>query len=74
MKPKLVKMSLSLPGDLVDEMRLEAQRLRRSLSWLAQRSWQVARGHLQNLDAPAFVQPNPSDARPLGRRGPRRRR
>ncbi len=43
------KQSLKLPVELVTEMRGEAARLRKSLSWVAQEAWRRARQRIQDL-------------------------
>jgi uncharacterized small protein (TIGR04563 family) len=37
------KLSLYFPPDVLDEIRREARRLRRSTSWVVQRAWKLAR-------------------------------
>jgi uncharacterized small protein (TIGR04563 family) len=37
------KQSLYFPAETLDELRLEAARLDRSLSWIVQKAWQMAR-------------------------------
>ena len=71
---QVVKLSLSLPAELVEEMKQEGQRLSRSLSWLAQQSWRISRGRLLAFYVPPSLHPYSPNDRPLGRRGPRRRR
>jgi len=43
------KQSLKLPTELVVEMRGEAQRLDKSLSWVAQEAWRRARDRIREL-------------------------
>ena len=43
------KRSLYFPGAMLDEMRSEAKRLDRSLSWVVQRAWKVARKAILKL-------------------------
>jgi len=43
------KQSLYFPEDMLQEIRHEAERLDRSLSWLLQRAWKLARGDLQTI-------------------------
>lgn len=41
--PEQRKQSLYFPREMLDEIRNEAARLDRSLSWIVQRAWKVAR-------------------------------
>lgn len=41
------KQSLYFPDDMLAEIREEAQRLDRSLSWVVQRAWKIARKQVQ---------------------------
>jgi uncharacterized small protein (TIGR04563 family) len=43
------KQSIYLPEDLLAEVRAEAQRQDRSVSWLLQQAWKVARERLKTL-------------------------
>jgi uncharacterized small protein (TIGR04563 family) len=43
------KQSLKLPTELVVEMRAEATRLEKSLSWVAQEAWRRARARIREL-------------------------
>jgi uncharacterized small protein (TIGR04563 family) len=43
------KQSLKLPTELVTEMRGEAVRLKKSLSWVAQEAWRRARERIRQL-------------------------
>jgi uncharacterized small protein (TIGR04563 family) len=43
------KQSLYFPETMLDEIKLEAQRLNRSLSWVVQRAWKVARVDVKKL-------------------------
>ena len=43
------KQSLYFPAEALDEIRHEAQRLDRSLSWIVQRAWRVARAQIKEL-------------------------
>lgn len=45
------KPCLMLPADVVEEMRKEGKRLERSLSWLAQQAWRIARAELRAMPA-----------------------
>lgn len=44
-----VKQSLYFPQDMLDEMQKEARRQDRSLSWIVQQAWRVARGDLRKI-------------------------
>ncbi len=43
------KQSLYFPESMLVEIKLEAQRLNRSLSWVIQRAWKVARKNVREL-------------------------
>ena len=43
------KQSLYFPETMLVEMKEEAQRLNRSLSWVVQRAWKVARRDLKKM-------------------------
>jgi len=43
------KQSLYFPESMLDDIKTEARRLNRSLSWVVQRAWKVARRELKNL-------------------------
>lgn len=43
------KQSLYFPEDMLQEMKEEAARLDRSLSWIVQRAWKVARSEIRSL-------------------------
>jgi uncharacterized small protein (TIGR04563 family) len=43
------KQSLYFPDPLLTELRSEAERLDRSLSWLMQRAWKIARSEIKKL-------------------------
>jgi uncharacterized small protein (TIGR04563 family) len=53
------KQSLYFPGDMLAEMKEEAARLDRSLSWVVQRAWKVAKGEIAGM--PGINAPNPDD-------------
>jgi uncharacterized small protein (TIGR04563 family) len=46
---KSQKQSLYFPQDMHDEMKSEAERLDRSLSWVVTRAWKLAREKIRNL-------------------------
>jgi uncharacterized small protein (TIGR04563 family) len=41
------KQSLYFPEDMLQEMKAEAARQDRSLSWIVQRAWQIARDRIK---------------------------
>jgi uncharacterized small protein (TIGR04563 family) len=43
------KQSLYFPMEMLAEIRQEAKRLDRSLSWVIQRAWAVARGEIRQM-------------------------
>lgn len=43
------KQSLYFPEAMLQEMKLEAHRLNRSLSWVVQRAWKVARKDVKKM-------------------------
>jgi uncharacterized small protein (TIGR04563 family) len=43
------KQSLYFPAEMLSEMQSEANRLSRSLSWVVQRAWKVARKDIRNM-------------------------
>jgi uncharacterized small protein (TIGR04563 family) len=43
------KQSLYFPESMLDEIKIEAERLNRSLSWVVQRAWKVARQDVKKL-------------------------
>jgi len=43
------KMSLYFPSEVLGEIRSEAQRLDRSMSWLVQRAWNIAKDEIATL-------------------------
>ena len=42
------KQSFYFPGQMLEEIRTEATRQDRSLSWVVQKAWKIARGELRN--------------------------
>lgn len=42
------KQSVYFPNDLIEEIRIEAKRQGRSMSWLVQRAWQLAKPQLEH--------------------------
>jgi len=52
------KQSLHFPGDVLQEIQAEAIRQDRSLSWVVQRAWVLARERLTNMpSAPGTTPP-----------------
>ena len=49
------KQSLYFPEDMLDEIQREATRQDRSLSWIVQQAWKVARGELRKMPSPNDV-------------------
>ena len=45
------KQSLYFPDDMLQDIRDEAARLDRSLSWVVQRAWKVARKQVRSMPA-----------------------
>ena len=43
------KQSLYFPETMLEDIKAEAKRLNRSLSWVVQRAWKVARKDVKNL-------------------------
>lgn len=43
------KQSLYFPEDMLQEMQREARRQDRSLSWIVQQAWKLARGELKKI-------------------------
>ena len=43
------KQSLYFPDDVLEEIQLEAIRLDRSLSWLVQKAWKIARAEIRAM-------------------------
>lgn len=43
------KQSLYFPEMMLEDIKAEAKRLNRSLSWVVQRAWKVARREMKNL-------------------------
>lgn len=43
------KQSLYFPGDMLAEMKEEAARLDRSLSWVVQRAWKLAKSDIAEI-------------------------
>ena len=62
MKSDKRKQSLYFPEDMLEEIKREANRQDRSLSWIVQRAWMIARGDIQKF--PSVNDPYPPSADP----------
>jgi uncharacterized small protein (TIGR04563 family) len=63
------KQSLYFPEDMLEEIQREATRQDRSLSWIVQQAWKVARAELRKMPSPNDVfgpTPTQSSAQPDG--------
>jgi uncharacterized small protein (TIGR04563 family) len=61
------KQSLYFPEDMLDEIQREAMRQDRSLSWIVQQAWKVARAELRKMPSPNDVfGPTPTASQPNG--------
>jgi uncharacterized small protein (TIGR04563 family) len=49
------KQSLYFPDEMLNEIEFEAQRQDRSLSWIVQQSWKIARADLRRIPSPNDV-------------------
>jgi len=49
------KQSLYFPEDMLKEIEFEAQRQDRSLSWIVQQAWKIARTDLRKMPSPNDV-------------------
>lgn len=49
------KKSIYLPEDVLRELRAEAKRLDRSLSWMLQRAWKIARKEIVKVPSESDV-------------------
>jgi uncharacterized small protein (TIGR04563 family) len=55
MRTRGEKMSLYLPGDVLEDIRAEARRQQRSVSWLVRNAWRLARRGIDALpEAPGW--------------------
>jgi uncharacterized small protein (TIGR04563 family) len=43
------RQALYFPGDMLEELQLESRRQDRSISWLIQQAWKVARGEMRRM-------------------------
>lgn len=56
-----LKQSLYFPEGMLSEIRDEATRLDRSLSWIVQRAWKVARKQIQTMPSDPAVDEEDED-------------
>jgi uncharacterized small protein (TIGR04563 family) len=63
-KTDKLKQSLYFPKDMLEEIHREAQRLDRSLSWIVQRAWKVAKRDVQLMPGDPAI---PDRERPKSR-------
>ncbi len=49
------KQSLYFPEEMLKEIEIESQRQDRSLSWIVQQAWKVARADLKRMPSPNDV-------------------
>jgi uncharacterized small protein (TIGR04563 family) len=49
------KQSLYFPEEMLKEIEVEAQRQDRSLSWIVQQAWKIARSELRKIPSPNDV-------------------
>lgn len=47
--PSYHKQSIYFPASMLDEIRDEARRLKRSFSWVVQRAWRLSRTEMRKL-------------------------
>jgi uncharacterized small protein (TIGR04563 family) len=59
------KQSLYFPEDMLDEIQREAERQDRSISWIVQQAWKVARADIRRMPSVNDVIA-PTPPRPLG--------
>lgn len=53
------KQSLYFPETMLEDIKSEAARLDRSLSWMLQRAWKIASAEIAKI--PSVTDPDPSD-------------
>jgi uncharacterized small protein (TIGR04563 family) len=49
--PDKRKQSLYFPNEMLEELQAEASRRDRSLSWVVQQAWRIARGEIRRIPA-----------------------
>jgi uncharacterized small protein (TIGR04563 family) len=59
------KQSLYFPEDMLDEIQREANRQDRSLSWIVQQAWKVARADIRRMPSVNDVLGTPPPPRPV---------
>jgi uncharacterized small protein (TIGR04563 family) len=60
------KQSLYFPEDMLDEIQREAERQDRSISWIVQQAWKVARADIRRMPSVNDVIAPPPPPRPNG--------
>ncbi|MFT3708358.1 MAG: TIGR04563 family protein [Archangium sp.] len=58
------KQSLYFPEEMLKEIEHESHRQDRSLSWIVQQAWKIARADLKRMPSPNDVLNDPSTAGP----------
>jgi uncharacterized small protein (TIGR04563 family) len=58
------KQSLYFPEDMLEEIQLQASRQDRSISWIVQQAWKVARGDIRKMPSVNDVLPPPAPMPP----------
>jgi uncharacterized small protein (TIGR04563 family) len=53
------KQSLYFPEDMLQEIQREAERQDRSISWIVQQAWKVARADIRRMPSVNDVMPTP---------------
>jgi uncharacterized small protein (TIGR04563 family) len=56
------KQSLYFPEEMLAELQAEAQRLDRSVAWLVERAWKIAKRQVMSLSTEKEVEDGPSGA------------
>jgi uncharacterized small protein (TIGR04563 family) len=64
MNPVGRKRSFYFPDWMTRELEVEATRLDRSVSWILQRAWLLARAHLRKTERPTRVGAGPPTSQP----------
>ena len=59
MSAATVKKNLYFPESMLDEMKREAERLDRSLSWVVIQAWRLARENIHDFPAYPLYEPRP---------------
>ncbi len=59
------KQSLYFPEEMLDEIQHEARRQDRSISWIVQQAWKVARPDIRRMPSVNDVLPPPPPPRPV---------